>query len=193
SACFIRASVERQSCFARLSMDAISEVLKTVKLDSAFFFNAEFSAPWNFRSPASSKLAPYLNQPSGHVIVYHLLTSGKAYARLGDERLEILPGEVVIFPHGNAHVFESGGSSTAVNVAIGLQKVFSQGLRLSRMGGGGEITRFVCGFMVCEPALCQVFLASLPPMFKVNIRQEQAGEWLENSIRYSVGETEAGG
>ena len=27
-------------------MDVLSEVLKAVKLDGAFFYNGEFSAPW---------------------------------------------------------------------------------------------------------------------------------------------------
>jgi AraC-like DNA-binding protein len=170
-------------------MDALSEVLKTVKLDSAFFFNAEFSTPWSFRSPAACKLAPYINRSGGHVIVYHLLIEGHAYAQLGDERLAIVPGDVVIFPHGDSHTFESGPSAEAVDGEGELQRIFSQGLKLSRMGGGGEIARFVCGFMVCEPSLSQVFLAGLPAMFKVNIRQEQSGQWLENSIRYSLADT----
>ena len=64
-------------------MDALSEVLKIVKLDSAFFHNAEFSAPWSFCSPNSCRLAPpYINQSSGHAIVYRLLIEGKAYARI---------------------------------------------------------------------------------------------------------------
>jgi Cupin len=41
-------------------MDVLSEVLETVRLDGAMFYNAEFSAPWCFRSPGSSALAPYL-------------------------------------------------------------------------------------------------------------------------------------
>ena len=63
-------------------MDALSEVLTAVKLDSAFFYNGELSAPWSFRSPNSCELAPYINQSSGHVILYHLLIAGKAYGRL---------------------------------------------------------------------------------------------------------------
>ena len=174
-------------------MDALSEVLKAVKLDSAFFFNAEFSAPWCFHSPNSCKLAPYINQSSGHVIVYHLLIEGKAYGRLGDERLEILPGDVLIFPHGDPHIVESGASRNAVNGESELQRIFSGGLKLSRMGGGGDIARFVCGYMVCEQNLSQVFLAGLPAMFKVNIRQDDSGRWLENSIRYSIADPKASG
>ena len=176
-----------------VGMDALSEVLKAVKLDSAFFYNAEFSAPWCFHSPNSSKLAPYINQSSGHVIVYHLLIEGKAYAQLGDERLEILPGDVIVFPHGDSHSVESGPCLNAVNGEGELQRIFSQGLKLSRMGGGGEVTRFVCGFMTCERSLSQVFLAGLPAMFKVNIRQDQSGRWLENSIRYSIAGTRESG
>ncbi|HXJ86769.1 MAG TPA: AraC family transcriptional regulator [Candidatus Binatia bacterium] len=172
-------------------MDALSEVLRTVKLDAAFFFNAEFSAPWGFRSPISSKLAPYINQSRGHVIVYHLLIEGKAYVHLGDERLAIAPGDVVICPHGDSHAFESGSSPRAVDGEGELQRIFSQGLKLSRMGGGGELARFVCGYMVCEPSLSRVFLAGLPPMFKVNIRQDQSGRWLENSIRYALSDGDA--
>jgi len=57
------------------------------------------------------------------------------------------------------------------------------------MGGGGEIARFVCGYMVCDRSLGQVLLAGLPAMFKVNIRQDESGNWLENSIRYSIADT----
>jgi len=175
-----------------LAMDALSEVLRTVKLDSAFFFNAEFSAPWSFRSPSSRKLAPYINRSSGHVIVYHLLIEGNAYAQLGYERLALVPGDVVICPHGDSHFFESGPCRLAVDGEGELQRIFSQGLKLSRMGGGGKLARFICGYMVCEPSLSQVFLAGLPPIFKVNIRQDQAGQWLESSIRYSL-ESRTGG
>jgi AraC-like DNA-binding protein len=174
-------------------MDALSEVLKAVKLDSAFFFNAEFSAPWCFQSPNSCKLAPYINQSSGHVIVYHLLIEGRAYGRLGDERLEILPGDVLIFPHGDSHTVESGASRHTVNGEGELQRIFSQGLKLTRLGGGGGVARFVCGYMVCERSLSQIFLAGLPAMFKVNIREDDSGRWLENSIRYSIADPKASG
>jgi AraC-like DNA-binding protein len=177
-------------------MDVLSEVLKVVKLDSAFFYNAEFSAPWSFHSPSSCKLAPYISQTTGHVIVYHLLIEGKAYAQVEDERLELGPGDIVIFPHGDSHRLESGPAPHAVDGESELQRIFSGGLKISRMGGGGAATRFVCGFMVCEPRLSEVFLAGLPSVFKVNIREDQSGQWLENSIRYSISaasETGAGG
>jgi AraC-like DNA-binding protein len=177
-------------------MDVLSEVLKAVKLESAFFYNAEFSAPWSFHSPDSCKLAPYINQTSGHVIVYHLLIDGRAYVRVEDERIALGAGDIVIFPHGDSHIIESGASPRIVNGENELQRIFSQQLKLSRAGGGGEVSRFICGFMVCEPRLSHIFLAGLPRVFKVNIREDQSGQWLESSIRYAIagaGQSHAGG
>jgi transcriptional regulator GlxA family with amidase domain len=45
--------------------------------------------------------------------------------------------------------------------------------------------------MACEPQLSQVFLSGLPPVFTVSIRNDASGRWLENSIRFSVDQTDA--
>lgn len=177
---------------ARRYMDVLSEVLKIVKLQGAMFFNGEFSSPWSFCSPPSHTVAPFVAPAAGHVIIYHLLTSGRASARLVDgERVILDAGDIVIFPHGDAHFIENGPPTKAVDMVKELDRIFSQGLKLSRQGGGGEVTRFVCGFMACEPRLSEVFLSGLPPVFKVSIRNDASGRWLENSIRFSVNEADA--
>src|SRR6516225_4792918 len=74
-------------------MDVLSEVLKVVKLQGAMFYNGEFSAPWSFRSPASCNVAPFVAGGAEHVIIYHLLTEGRASARVEDgERLALDAG-----------------------------------------------------------------------------------------------------
>jgi AraC-like DNA-binding protein len=173
-------------------MDVLSEVLKAVKLQGAMFYNGEFSSPWSFCSPPSHMVAPYVTAAAGHVIIYHLVTEGRASARLVDgERIILNAGDIVVFPHGDAHFIENGPSAKPVDMAKELARIFSQRLKLSRLGGGGEITKFVCGFMACEPRLSQVFLGGLPPVFKVSIRDDASGRWLQNSIRFSVNEADA--
>jgi AraC-like DNA-binding protein len=173
-------------------MDVLSEVLRVVKLQGAMFYNGEFSCPWSFCSPASPTIAPYLVPGARHVIVYHLLTEGHAAARLVDgERILLEAGDIVIFPHGDAHILENGPSVKSVDMAKEIARIVAQGLKVSRLGGGGEITKFVCGFMACEPQLSQIFLSGLPPVFKVSIRNDASGRWLENSIRFSVNEADA--
>lgn len=63
-------------------MDVLSEVLTSVKLNGALFYNGEFSEPWCFRQPASQDRASCLSTDSQHVIVYHLLTEGRGYAQI---------------------------------------------------------------------------------------------------------------
>ena len=176
-------------------MDVLSEVLKAVKLDGAMFYNAEFSAPWCFRSPASRTVAQYLSPSSRHVVIYHLLTEGRGYAHIEEDGppVPLNAGDIVIFPHGDPHIMGNGPSVKPVDSAQVLQRVLSQGLKVSRLGGGGEITKFICGYMACDPQLSRTFLGGLPPIFKVHIRNDASGQWLENSLRYSVDNADASG
>jgi len=173
-------------------LDVLSEVLRVVKLQGAVFYNGEFSSPWSLCSPASRAVAPYLAPGAEHVIIYHLLTQGHASARLFEgERIALDAGDLVIFPHGDPHIIENGPATKTVDLAKELARLVAQGLKLSRFGGGGEVTKFICGFMACEPRLSQVFLSGLPPVFKVSIRNDASGRWLENSINFSVNEADA--
>jgi AraC-like DNA-binding protein len=166
--------------------------LKVVKLEGAIYYNAEFTAPWCFRAPASRVLAPHFSPGGGHVIIYHLLTEGQGFAGLEHgQRVPLTAGDIVIFPHGDSHIVGNGVQIEPVDLERELHRIFSQGLNLARAGGGGEFTKFVCGYMSCDPQLSRVFLTGLPAMLKVNVRDGAAGQWLEDLIRFSVREIDA--
>ena len=173
-------------------MDVLSDVLKVVKLHGALYHNAEFSAPWSVLSPNACKLAPYL-APDSHVIIYHFLTDGRASVRtLDGERMDLVAGDIVVFPHGDPHLVGNGSMPAPINDPDDISQIFSHGLKLWKLGGGGEVSRFICGFMACDPQLCQMFLGGLPRFFKVNIREGGSGQWLEDSIRFSVDHADDG-
>ena len=172
-------------------MDVLSEVLRVVKLQGAFFFNGEFSAPWSVRAASSPGVARFFVPGAKHVIIYHLMTEGRCLVQLDSgERVTLDAGDIVMVPHGDPHIMENG-KTTTVDDSANWPDILSQGLKVWRMGGGGEVTRFVCGYMACDPQLSQVFLSGLPPLFKVSIRNDASGRWLENSIRFSVNQTDA--
>jgi AraC-like DNA-binding protein len=174
-------------------MDALSEILHAVKLEGAIFYNAEFSAPWGVRSPRSCEVAKFLNKGPRHLIIYHLLMGGRARTTVerGTHAVELVPGDIVVFPHGDAHIISNGCPKHIVDNGQHLKEVFSQGLAVYRDGGGGETTSLVCGYMVCDQDMCKFFLGGLPPVFKVNIRNDAAGQWLQNSIKFSAEEAGA--
>ena len=171
----------------KIGMDVLSTILKTVRLEGAMFYNAEFSEPWSFRAPASMQVAAYLSQEPRHVIIYHLLTQGHAYANVeGGPRLRLEAGDIVVFPHGDPHFMGNGRDVEPRDNGAMLEEILTHGLKVARMGGGGELTRFICGYLVCDPHLSKAFLGGLPPVFKVSIGRDSSGRWLENSIRFSV-------
>lgn len=169
-------------------MDALSEVLRAVKLEGALFFNGEFSAPWCFRTADAAAAAPVLAPGAEHLIIYHYLTEGRAYARLEEGgRVELNAGDIVIFPHGDAHYVGNGFPEKPVDSFVVFADTLTEGLKAVRYGGGGEKTKFVCGYMACESRLCNVFLAGLPRIFRVNVAEGPSGEWLRNALLYSAG------
>ena len=71
-------------------------------------------------------------------------------------------------------------------------KIKARDLSPLHAGGGGETSRFVCGYMTCDPYLSRPILNGLPPVFKVNIRTDRSGQWLESSILHLVEEAVSG-
>jgi AraC-like DNA-binding protein len=173
-------------------MDVLSELLRVIKLDSAIFFNCEFSSPWCYRSPDSEYAARLLAQTGRQVIIFHLLVRGSAYVQLeGGERVELAEGDIVTLPHGHAHLLGNGEGARLIDGVIALPKLLSRGLELIKIGGGGERSLFVCGFLSCDPLLSKTFLQALPPLLKVNISKDQSGQWLESSLQFAVSEAVA--
>jgi len=175
-------------------MDAFSEILSGVKLNGAVFFSAEFSAPWGLSSPGATVMAATLGVGTAHFVLYHFVVEGGAVVELPDgQSLDLAPGDVVIFPHGDPHHMSSGKGAIRPFPNYGITaKIKARDLSPLHAGGGGDTSRFVCGYMTCDPYLSRPILSGLPPVFKVNIRTDRSGHWLESSILHLVDEAASG-
>jgi AraC-like DNA-binding protein len=175
-------------------MDAFSEILSGVKLNGAVFFNAEFSEPWGLSAPASKVMAAQVAPDAAHLVPYHLLVEGGAFVEMEDgQSVTLVPGDVVIFPHGDPHHMISAKTVRPPFPNYGIAaKIEARDLSPLRAGGGGPVSRFVCGYMTCDPHLGRPILNGLPPVFKVNVRTDSSGHWLESSIVHLVNEAVSG-
>lgn len=170
-------------------MDAFSEVLSGVRLKGAMFFSAEFSSPWRLSTPHCRVLAPALAPGAAHIVVYHFVVDGTARAGVeGGPDVDLSPGDIVVFPHGDPHFLSAGTATIPVASAVLLERIAVGDLSPLHAGGGGAITRFICGYLTLDPLLCGPILESLPPMLKVNVRADRAGHWLEQSILHLLEE-----
>ncbi|OOG62416.1 AraC family transcriptional regulator [Rhodanobacter sp. B04] len=169
-------------------MDALSEILRVVRLVGAIFIQARFTAPWSYQSPCADSLAPLLEPGAERVVIFHLITEGECFVELADQPpTRLIAGDVVLFPRGNEHRMNSQ-PGLAPAASGRLDAVLSRRPRQLAYGGGGPTTRIVCGYLACDARLARMLLAGMPSLVKVNVRGSNAGTWLEASVRYALAE-----
>jgi AraC-like DNA-binding protein len=172
--------------------DVLSEVLRGVRLTGAIFLRAEMKKPWGFRAPAASDASAVLAPGTEHLVPFHLVTEGRATIRVkGCEPLRLLAGEIVVLPRGDAHILENGDATELIDSSTLLPEILKGSVLSERGGGTGPATRFICGYVGCERHAAKIFLAGLPPVFKVVIRGHASGEWIESAIVHLASESES--
>lgn len=168
-------------------MDALSELLRAVKLSGAMFFDAQCAAPWCVRSPPARSFSRYVAPQSSLLIEFHLIAEGRAWIRVGAETTPLAAGDIVMIPHGDEHYLGNGLGAETIDGEESLPGLLRGELRASRLGrDGGEQTRLICGYLACEAGLVQPVLSCLPHVVRVHIRADSYGELLENMIRQTV-------
>ena len=179
-------------------MDALSEVLRQVRLTGAVFLNAELSAPWAILSPSSDVLARTLLPDAEHLIEYHLVVEGGCYIEVdGEAPVELRAGDLVMVPHGDSHRMRSDRVSTIPLVAADPARMFRAGtIATPSFGGGGVMTRLVCGYLAIDRRLCKSLIDALPRVLKVDASGSEVGGWLQTYLRMRLvagGEHQPGG
>src|ERR1700675_724921 len=91
-----------------MSQDTLSDVLRGVRLRGAVFFYVTGSNEWAAEAPSAKEIAPLLMRGVDHVMEYHAVAQGSCWAGIpGGPAVQLHAGDVVVFPHGDAHVVSS--------------------------------------------------------------------------------------
>jgi AraC-like DNA-binding protein len=177
-------------------MDALSDVLKSVKLEGAVFIDAEFAAPWCVRSSYGLNNAEPMLPEGGHVVFFHLVTQGTCKVRLADggETLEAVAGDLIVFPHDDQHLLGSDLNLLPVPSADTIRGDASKGLQLVKFraeSSAGATTHCVCGFVSCSRSLLRPLLESLPRVLCISIDSGPAAALVRELVRTGVSESSA--
>jgi len=171
-------------------VDALSDVLRIVRLTGAVFMDAEFTEPWCIGEPAGVEVCIEHLPQAQHVVIYHLVTEGRCEVSVpGLAAGAATAGDLIIIPSGEAH---SLGSDLSYRQVPGGPLVVHRGpdeLPEVRHGGGGTPTRLVCGYLACHSSLFDTLLAALPRVMIVDMREGPTAQWLTSSIRFSIAES----
>jgi AraC-like DNA-binding protein len=173
-------------------MDALSDVLRIIRLKGGVFLHAEFTAPWCVTSRIEPEDRASILEGAEHMVLYHYVAEGRVAAKLpGEEPIEIEAGEVVMFPHNHDHLLGSHLDLPPVPSRHVVRASPGGGLRVIRHGGGGERTRLVCGFLGCDRLEGNPLAEALPPVLCFDTRQGSAAAWMRSSLEFAADEIAA--
>lgn len=191
-------------------MDVLSDVLRVVRLTSAVFFTARLSSPWSIESPPAGQLARALRLRAESIALFHVLVEGQCWISLeGHAPLSLEAGDVIIFPHGDAHVMSSHIGARPRPIGDLLPPQSSERMPQLDYGGGGDATRLVCGYLHCDQRF-NPLIGALPAILivcgrdravhdespKVEKAQRSgvvtldADGWLASTLRHTIDEAD---
>ncbi|MFL5495124.1 MAG: AraC family transcriptional regulator [Gemmatimonadales bacterium] len=158
-------------------MDPLSDLLRVVRLDGAFFYAVEAAGSWSIDTVAAQELSPRIMPAAEHLIAYHVLTQGRCYAGLiGEDQVELAPGDVIVFPHGDAHIMSSGrGFRAGDHVHTSTPARYAHTVLLGDQGS--RDVSLVCGFLGCDRRPFNPLLAALPRWMHM---RGMSSAWLES-------------
>jgi AraC-like DNA-binding protein len=170
-------------------MDPLSDVLRAVKLNGAFFYHVQAAPPWSILSERACELVPRILPEAEHLVSYHILLSGSCWAGLDGERQVCMQaGDVIVFPHGDATLMSSHEGRRVDPGRVGSRP--SRYPETVLMGpDAARDTTFVCGFMGFDTRPFNPLLAALPKRMHL---QGIAGGWLSQFPEQVVVESRRG-
>jgi AraC-like DNA-binding protein len=184
-----------------MSQDALSEVLRGVRLRGAVFFYVTGHRGWVAEAPPGRELAPLLMRGVDHVMEYHVVAHGECWASIPDgPSVHLAAGDVVMFPHGDAHVVSSapGARGSADMSWFNGGQIEQLPLRVSYDGASPASVStlqddadatIVCGFLGCDMQPFNPLIAALPRL--LHLRASDGDAWLARFTEQAVAESRA--
>jgi AraC-like DNA-binding protein len=176
-------------------MDALSDVLRAVRLTGSLFFLVDASTPWVAEAPPGAALASAILPGAQQIVSYHAITHGVAWCVMADQPPVLLEaGDVVVIPHGDAYALCSP-SGLHGELTLDAQLAWFGDMAAGRLpfvvtegGGGPERLGVVCGFLGCDVVPFNPVLAALPRVVHVHRPLGAADDRLGHLIDFAVSE-----
>lgn len=162
-------------------LDPLGDVLHLIRLAGVFYCPSELSEPWGGSLPAMPD-----------TLWFHVVTEGSCRIEAADgSRAEIGPGDVALLPHGTGHRM-TGEADAPTPSVIDLPHAYeSDHFGVLRHGGGGAVTRLVCGGVRLDHPSARAVLDVLPAIVVVNPAStpDRRSDWMRSVLDLMAEET----
>ena len=172
--------------------DVLSDVLRSVRLTGAVYFDFELSSPWVAEAPPARDIAAIVMPGAQRVIEYHLIARGACWGALaGEPSIRLSEGDVIVFPQGDRHVLSSDpGMRTEPDMSLFVRATPALPMVYERGGGGPDRTRVVCCFLGCDERPFNPLLTALPRVIHLSgAGTEATSGWLATLLNIAVRES----
>ena len=157
-------------------MDVLSEVLRIVRFSGAIHFCAEFSHPWSILSSPPEMLTARLFPGAEAITPFHVATGGKCRLSWGSvDPIPFEAGDVVVFARGSQHVLASADGLEPTPITD-IYRPEADRVTVLNHGGGGEVSRFICGFLHSDQRFGPL-IEAMPALTCIRVREGSV--WLE--------------
>lgn len=174
-----------------MATDVLSNVLRTVRLAGAVFHYVEATPPWSAITSSTKKAVSRAMPDASHQIFYHVVIEGDCYAIVkGKPPVRMEAGDVIVFPHGDAHVMASDPaikpSEDEISPPPHTQLPF---FLKAGPENQNQKTTIVCGFLGCDARPFNPLLSTLPRVLHVKASNTPKAVWLNHFTNYAAMES----
>jgi len=151
--------------------DALTQILRSLRLRSGLISRGRFSSPWSVHTGQ----APFA--------IFHAVLDGQCTLQRDDATpaVTLSTGELVVVTDGAGHTVSDGSSAPPAEIRD-LPREDVGGLAVVSHGGGGTLSRVLCGRFELDHAAAQVLTELLPPLIVVRRQHARIVEWLETTL-----------
>lgn len=154
--------------------DALSDVLRLIRLKSQIYFLRDFSAPWGMQMDSA---------PVGQ---FHLVVRGQCWLESGGGQRMLGSGDVVLMPLGDAHKLTDQPASAAIP---GRQVMAAIQADEPIFADGAVSTTLLCGHFEFDRDLRHPLLQALPRLIHSKGMARRNPGWLDSVTGVLVRET----
>jgi AraC-like DNA-binding protein len=163
-------------------MDVLSDVLDTIHIKGAVYFEVEAGQPWVLVNPPMNVIGSFMLPDVEHVIPFHIMLEGDGWAKSDNEviaPLRLESGDVVMFPMGSSHVMTSNINNwhgTAADASFYQQTAAKKHpFTVVKIGEEGERSKLVCGYIGFNAKPLNPLLKTLPEILVVKEHMSNDG------------------
>jgi len=179
-----------------MASDTLSDVLRSVRLRGAVFYDFSLGDEWAAEAPPAKEIAAAVIPGAEHVMEYHVITKGSGWAAIvGEPPVRLETGDIIMFPQGDAHVVSSAPGVRAtrlspdwINMTRNAPKPITIAMRPDQSfeeKSAPELpTNIACGFLGCDLRPFNPLIETLPRMLHLPATGDAA--WVSQVMRQAI-------